>query len=305
MYHIYEADSIQWMRDYHAEQFDVIVTDPPYAIDHYNAKWDTHKSNQAYREWTELWSVAAFDIVKPGAYMLAFGAARTFGHQQVAFENVGWETCDVLGWLYGQGFPHYAKVDGGEGHTVYTAALKPAYEPVLLMRKPLMGTYQQNFNEYGTGVLDIDNARGIDDRWPSNIIADDVTIEVLGDVPAFYYHAKVSRAERESGLEDLDAVILSDGRTKAINNPYQRNREVKNNHPAVKPIGVMQWLIKLVNGTNKRILDPFVGSGTTIIAAELAGATLSVGIDADSRYCDIAGKRCEFWINAERQRVLL
>jgi hypothetical protein len=70
-----------------------------------------------------------------------------------AIEDAGFEIRDQIGWLYGSGFP---KSHNGEwGGT----ALKPAWEPIVLARKPLIGTVEANWREHGTGALNIDGCR--------------------------------------------------------------------------------------------------------------------------------------------------
>ena len=66
----------------------------------------------------------------------------------------------------------------------------------------------------------------------------------------------------------------------------------KNNHPTVKPIALMEYLIKMVTPTNGIVLDPFMGSGTTGVACVLNDFEF-VGIDLDKDYCEIARARIE------------
>jgi site-specific DNA-methyltransferase (adenine-specific) len=65
---------------------------------------------------------------------------------------------------------------------------------------------------------------------------------------------------------------------------------VKNNHPTVKPLALMQWLIRLVTPPGGILLEPFAGSGTTLLAAKAEGRR-AVGIEMEERYCEIAANR--------------
>lgn len=62
---------------------------------------------------------------------------------------------------------------------------------------------------------------------------------------------------------------------------------IRNTHPTVKPIDLMRWLVRLVAPPGGVVLDPFVGSGATVVAAKIEGFS-ALGIDQDERYCDIA-----------------
>ena len=72
----------------------------------------------------------------------------------------------------------------------------------------------------------------------------------------------------------------------------ESNRKLGNNHPTVKPVALMKYLIKLVAPKNSHILDPFMGSGTTGMAAKELGITFT-GIEMDKSYCDIAKRRID------------
>jgi DNA modification methylase len=121
---VLSADFVQgdcrWLLPrYPAEHFSSVVTDPPYNLGFMGKEWD--KSGVAFQPRT--WRAIA-RVVQPGGYLLAFGGTRTFHRMACAIEDAGWELKDTLCWLYGSGFPK------GEG------SLKPAWEPVLLCRKP-------------------------------------------------------------------------------------------------------------------------------------------------------------------------
>jgi DNA modification methylase len=64
----------------------------------------------------------------------------------------------------------------------------------------------------------------------------------------------------------------------------------KNGHPCPKPLGLMRWLVARVSKPNETVLDPFMGSGTTLLAAKDMGHR-AIGIEIEERYCEIAAKR--------------
>lgn len=104
----------------------------------------------------ETWE-AVLRVLKPGGYLLAFAAAKNAHRMTCAIEDAGFEIRDCLMWLYGSGFPKSHNLDGewkGWG-----SALKPAYEPIVMARKPLIGTIAQNVEAHGVGAINIDACR--------------------------------------------------------------------------------------------------------------------------------------------------
>jgi DNA modification methylase len=94
-------------------------------------------------------------------------------------------------------------------------------------------------------------------RWPS---------DSGGGASRFFYVAKASRSERTMG------------------------GKVENNHPTVKPIKLMRYLCRLITPPGGTVLDPFAGSGTTLLAAVQEGFS-AIGIEREPEYCEIIRKR--------------
>lgn len=63
-------------------------------------------------------------------------------------------------------------------------------------------------------------------------------------------------------------------------------------HPTVKPVGVLQWLMAKSSNPGEVILDPWMGSGTTLRAAQNLGRR-AIGIEIEERYCEIAARRLD------------
>lgn len=125
---------------------DAIVTDPPYGIEFMGKGWDRGVPGVEY--WQQC-----LKVLKPGGYLLAFSGTRTYHRMACAIEDAGFEVRDQIGWAYGSGFPK--SHNGPWGGT----ALKPAWEPICMARKPLIGTVEANWLTYGTGALNIDGCR--------------------------------------------------------------------------------------------------------------------------------------------------
>jgi site-specific DNA-methyltransferase (adenine-specific) len=118
-----------------------------------------------------------------------------------------------------------------------------------------------------------------------------VTHDDFGGASRFFYCAKATTEERNRGLEAREAKTVSDGRKKAIDNPYQRGKtERLNIHPTVKPLRLMEYLVKLVTPPDGIVLDPFCGSGTTLLAARNCGFKY-IGIEMAQEYVDLSLER--------------
>ena len=143
---IHVGNCLDIMPTLEANRFDSIVTDPPYGLGFMGKGWDHAVPGREF--WEE-----ALRVAKPGAYLAAFGGTRTFHRLACAIEDAGWELRDTLMWVYGSGFPKSHNGDWGG------TALKPAWEPIILARKPLTGTVAANHAAHGTGGLNIDGCR--------------------------------------------------------------------------------------------------------------------------------------------------
>ncbi|MGQ4661300.1 DNA methyltransferase [Lysobacter sp. F6437] len=153
------GDCLEVMRTMDAESVDSIVTDPPYGLGFMGKAWDHAVPGVPF--WQEMLRVA-----KPGAFLAAFCGTRTDHRMKCAIEDAGWEIRDTIMWVYGSGFPK--SHNGPWGGT----ALKPAWEPITLARKPLIGTVAANFERYGTGALNIDACRIVHETINGGNLAD-------------------------------------------------------------------------------------------------------------------------------------
>ena len=268
---------------------DSIVTDPPYEISYMNKGFD--KTGIAFD--VEMWT-QCLNVLKPGGYLLAFGAPRTYHRLTCAIEDAGFEIRDCILWAYLTGFPHnmdLGKATKDDRFKGFGTALKNTYEPIVVARKPISeSSLTKNVKKWGTGGYNIDACRiGTEGKWPTNMIIEDA--EQAGAMSRICYIPKASKSEKEFGLEHRDSERVNDGRKKDINNPYQRGTtERKNIHPTVKPIELMEYLITLVTPINGIVLDHFVGSGTTCIAARKCGCSY-LGIELDEKYAKLAEDR--------------
>ena len=220
--------------------------------------------------------------------------------------------------------------------------LKPSWEPILVVMKPLVGNYTRNARQFGVAGFHIDGARvgggprllrvldakptgnhvyagrldgslpggsraaglTVQGRWPANVVHDG-SPEVLAHFP----NAPGQMAPSiEDGQPQGNRVFGAMRRGGPHHEPREdqggsaarffycakastRERSADNNHPTVKPLALMEWLCRLTKTpTGGVVLDPFCGSGSTLIAARLAGRA-ALGIEIDPHYAAIAERR--------------
>jgi site-specific DNA-methyltransferase (adenine-specific) len=125
-----------------------------------------------------------------------------------------------------------------------------------------------------------------------------------GSASRFFYCAKASKRERNIGCEDIEdkAVISTSngGRENvkmtvggaSLKGENKVPEPTKNNHPTVKPIALMEYLVKLVSREGQVVLDPFMGSGTTGMACKKLNREF-IGIEMMPEYMEIAKARID------------
>jgi DNA modification methylase len=256
-------------------------------------------------------------VLKPGGYIVAFSSTRTYHRMTCSFEDAGFVIHPMLAWVFGQGMPKAHRVDapGFEGWRYGGQSLKPAFEPILFAQKPFSEkTGTKNVLKWGTGAVNIDGCRvpteaNVSDlgRWPANFIHDgsDEVIELFpqskgqaGDVKgsepssvtADIYGKFAGRvASPKRGDQGSAARFFYTAKTPKS----ERNiGGTTNSHPTVKPKSLMAYLCRLVTPPGGTVLDPFMGSGSTGLAAIDEGFKF-IGIERETEYFEIAQKRIE------------
>jgi len=167
--------------------------------------------------------------------------------------------------------------------------------------------------EHGTGALNIDECRvpgpkagtvgnGRVARWPANVLLDEDAAELLDQqAPDTGAYAPVKGTEPSKPAKNVYGEFRRGGgafygdRGGASRFFYtakasRLERGEGNDHPTVKPVALMCWLVRLVVPPGGLVLDPFAGSGTTGIAALREGFQF-VGIEENAKYCRLARKR--------------
>lgn len=124
-------------------------------------------------------------------------------------------------------------------------------------------------------------------------IEDGNSYEDEGSAARFFYCSKASGKEKNEGLDEFEDKII-EGRDKGQDerNVPQKRRPTpsKNNHPTIKPVKLMSYLINMITPPKGIVLDPFMGSGSTGVAAVKEGFNF-IGIELDPEYFKIAEAR--------------
>lgn len=212
----------------------------------------------------------------------------------------------------GEHLPAYEpKTDAAKQWAGWGTALKPAWEPIIMARKPMVGTVAANVLEHGTGALNIDvcrvpvdpeadasqlrtmqrSQRSNGDGWGMSTVSGDTpqVVRADGRWPANLIH---------DGDEEVTGLLGDAARFFYCAKASKSDRGTGNNHPTVKPTELMRYLVRLVTQPGGTVLDPFTGSGSTGKAAVLEGFKF-IGIEREAEYVAIAEARI-----AEAQRQL-
>lgn len=295
-----------------SNSFSACITDPPYEIGFMGTDWDRRGDAFRVAVWREV-----LRVLKPGAFLIAFGGARTYHRMTCAIEDAGFEIRDCIMWLYGSGVPKSN-----------SAHLKPAYEPIVVARVPVVGNLQLNRAAHGTGALNIDGCRvafeSVADERKSKAKNQHANFESGGRINRNIFHeVKSLRGNYDApgrwpanvvhdGCDDVLRTFPCVGDTAGASaarffycakaSTAERNAGlvgVNNTHSTVKPLALMQWLTRLVTPSGGIVLDPFSGSGTTGVACVREGFGF-VGIEREANFAEIARAR----IAAEVQAAL-
>ena len=249
------GDCLDVLRTLPDGSVDAVVTDPPYGQTN-----EAYESDIAFRP--ELWAECA-RVAKPNAAVVSFAGSPTYHRIATAIESGGWKVRQMWGWVYRDGLITSAYPREGFDR------LAPAMDPIcyatrgkVLLRieregpawaktdKSGWSTTRRDYSGRSGKMLSLDE-KG---HWPRAIASD-------GE-PPFEYFA-MPRTGRKP-----------DGRT---------------GHPNQKPLALMRWLLNKLPA-NSIILDPFAGSGSTLVAAIAEGMS-GIGIERDPEYHAIAQRR--------------
>jgi site-specific DNA-methyltransferase (adenine-specific) len=351
---LHRGDCLEVLPLLEANSIDSCVTDPPYHLtsivkrfgkensapinnrdEQEGRQGPYHRASKGFmgKQWDggdiafrpELWA-EVLRVLKPGAHLLAFSSTRTYHRMACAIEDAGFEIRDQIGWCYGSGFPKSHNIGDGWG-----SALKPAWEPICLARKPLSeSSIAANVLKHGTGGINVDGCRVKVDgeqihapqsdptkrtqnlgRWPANLIHDGSeevlamfpdSVSVGGSGPASKnwigdgHIVGSSLAGATGGFGDSGSAARFFYTAKA-----DADDRLGSKHPTVKPVDLMQYLIRLVTPKGGIVLDPFGGTGTTGEACWREGC-YSVLIEREEEYQTDIAKRMGLCLSGPEER---
>jgi len=291
------GDSLDILSKMETNSVDLVLTDPPYFLDKMDNSWNhesvssskyhhavkslppgmkfDRKQGREFYSWYLKISTELLRILKPGGFFFSFSSPRLYHRMACAVDDAGFLIRDCFIWLYTQNqvkamslnhFIDKLDVDDETKNSLKeklsgwkTPQIKSCFEPILMAQKQHDGTFLKNMLKHQVGLFNTEVKIG-QNMFPSNVI----TIDNIEEI--------------------IDKYFLLPKPTKVEKGDF-------NIHRTVKPMAICEYIIQLATFSDDAIvLDPFVGSGTTAIAAKNLGRKY-IGIDINEEYVNIALKR--------------
>lgn len=283
-FEIYNSDCFEMLKNIKDASVDLILTDPPYFIDGLGDEWNSNKiktstgkasviggipvgmkfdKNQSKRFYE--FSLKCFNeylrILKPGGFAISFSQARLYHSMAYAAENEGFEIRDMLGWCY-------------EGQ-----AKAFSQDHFINKRKDL----SESDKQFIIKKLDNRKTPQLKPMIEPMVLAQKTKEGTFVDNFLKY----------NTGLIDV---------SKSLNEKFPGNifycskprKSDFNIHPTVKPLKLIQILIEIFTVEGAIVVDPFLGSGTTAIAA-LKTNRKFIGSEINKEYFDISNMRINLY----------
>ena len=276
MYSILNGECSAVLSTMDENSFHACITDPPYGMG--MDVWD--HSVPTVDIWKEV-----YRVLRPGAFCLSFCSPELYHRMAVAVEDAGFVIKDQIMWMTTTKMPKHNR-------------LKPAHEPIVVAQKPLDGTIKGNHEKWSCGMIDTDNTRiPWDKKPPTGWVKDGNKRRTFGK------EGKTTGTQKEFGTVDANpdgrypSNIIGDVQPEHQKYFYapratRKEKGEYNDHPTVKPISLMSYLVRIYASEGSTVIDPFCGSGTTGVAS-ISENRKFVGIDMSAEYVTIANKRCE------------
>jgi len=333
------GDCIEVLKTLEDNSVDSIVTDPPYGLSFMGKKWDydvpsvdiwkeclrvlkpgghllSFGGSRTYHRMAVAIEDAGFEIRDQIMWIYGSGFPKSHNIGKKLEDYEGWGTalkpahepiCMARKPLSEKTIAENVLKHGTGGINIDDCRIEIGDEKIPRLNIPYEHKANNNFGggndgRLGTTTMSQDGVQG---RFPANIMFDEESGKILdeqsGKASRFFYCPKVSKTERNAGLDDFEdrpSQLNSGGigRKTSVEKRLETNGEnaptTKNHHPTVKPIKLMEYLIKLVTPKGGIVLEPFMGSGSTGIAAKNLGMSF-IGIEREEEYFEIAKQRIE------------
>lgn len=269
------------------EQFDAIVTDPPYKVN--ISHWDKEMPP------AEVW-MDCIHLLKPGGHLIIFGQpSMSMDLFEVMMEakyrlnrssSLSFTYRDTWIWAYQGTHTKGILVDN------YRSRIRNVYNPIYVFRKELEGTEEENWNKYGTNLLNIDSVR---QQYKGDHFSIQKKFEETGEkhLQSETKSNTFGKLERKGWVPDVKGAEPTNIQycPRATRAERTLNGAVSNEHETVKPLGIMLWLLELVtHKPGQSVLDCFMGSGSTGMACKLLGRKFT-GIDNNPEMESVANYR--------------
>ena len=276
------GDCLEHMNDMPDNSVHLIVTDPPYFIDGMGDSWNVEtlntkrnkagvvgslptgmkfdrKQGKALQAFYGRVAELALQVLCPGGFFLSFSSPRLSHRMAVAVEDAGFEIRDMYAWHHNKGQQKAFTLN----HFVERMKTSTAEKNKIIAAMDGRKTPQLRPQFEPILVAQKPRQGTFVNNW----------------------------TKWETGLVDLSVRLegKTPGTVLSVNKP---KKEHYNSHLTVKPVALMEILIRLFSVEGQTVLDPFAGSGTTLLAARNTKRT-GIGIEINEEYYEIAKKRTD------------
>jgi site-specific DNA-methyltransferase (adenine-specific) len=279
----HQGDCFELLKQIPDNSIDFCLTDPPYFIDSLGDDWNTQdienrkpKKGQIrnlpkgmkfdpaqgikFQEFMGKLSIEIYRVIKPGGFFISFSQARLYHRMTIAVEDAGFEIRDMLGWTY-QGQAKAFSQD----HIIDKQKNLTDQEKIDL-KKELEG-------------------------WKTPQLKPCIEPMCLAQKPL---EGKFIENWQKWGVGLINTKSEWEGKFPGniihCSKPSRKEKGKYNTHVSVKPVELCRHLIKLFTQKNQTVLDPFLGSGTTMLAAAMEGRN-SIGFELSPVYFEIIEQR--------------